>query len=340
MAQKLGVMIINNEEHEVLAPRARRLGWGGIIAGVLAALFTYITLLLLGVAIGFIDLNITSLGDTAIGAVIWLGVSLAIASFLGGLTAARAEGDLTPARGRFNGLIVGMLLMAAMTLFTTTLISRGIQTLTNVIGSVAGTAANAVGGAASAASEAGGLGGLAETLGVGNEYQALVSGFNEEELTQLIAEASPELDETQVGAAVSVITDELSSAGQNIGNNLTDISNLNEIVTRQADNVTNALAAPEFVQNLTARGLSEAQAQEVATVINERVATTRQQIQETATAVQTRAEELAEAAARTAARAAWIWLLLAGVTFLFATLGGGFGKSVDPEDVKTTTARA
>jgi hypothetical protein len=98
VAQKPGVMIINNEEHEVLAPRARRLGWGGMLAGVLVALFTYVTLLLLGVAIGVISLDITSLGDTAIGAVIWLGVSLAVASFLGGLTAARAEGDLTPAR--------------------------------------------------------------------------------------------------------------------------------------------------------------------------------------------------------------------------------------------------
>jgi hypothetical protein len=111
---------------------------------------------------------------------------------------------------------------------------------------------------------------------------------------------------------------------------LSDISSLDEIVTRQADNVQNSLSGPDFVQNLEARGLSNTQAQEVATVINERVTEARQQIQETAQAVRTRAEELAQTAARTTAQAAWVWLLLSGVTLLFSTLGGGYGKDVDP----------
>jgi hypothetical protein len=340
MSDAARVMVVNHpDEHEVVMHQAHRLGWGGILAGVLAGLFTYVSLLLLGVAIGFIGLESVSLSGVALGAVIWLGLSLAAASFLGGLTAARAVGDLTPARGRFNGLVVGILLMILMSVFTANIISRGVSAITGLAGSVVGTAANVAGSAAGAANANGGVGGILESLGVGNEYQALVSGFNEQELTSLIAEASPELNETQVAAAVAVVGDELQAAGQNIANNIADISSLDEIVTRQADNVQTALSGPEFVQNLVAQGLSDTQAQEVSTVINERVGQARQQIQETATAVRNRAEELAQTAARTAARAAWVWLLLAGITLGFATLGGGRGKDVDPSLTTRTTVR-
>ncbi len=318
---------------DVLVTPARRLSWSGIAAGIVVGIVTYAALLILGVAIGFIGIDDTSLSSIAAGSIIWLGISLIFSSFLAGLTAARAAGNLTPARGRFNGLVVGMILMLLMTVFTVNLVSRAVSSLVNLTGSVVGTAANAVSSAAGAATDAsGGLGGALETLGIQNEYQALVSGFNEEELTELIAQASPELNEAQVGAAVGVITDEVQAAGRNIGANLTNVTNIGEIVTRQADGVETALTGETFIQNLTAQGLSEQQAQEVTNVISQRVAETRQQIQQTATALEERTAELAQTAARTAARAAWIWLLMAGITLLFATLGGGFGKDIIPNE--------
>jgi hypothetical protein len=319
--------------NDVLVTPTQRLSWTGILAGVVVGIVTYAALLILGVAVGFIGLGSASLSGIAAGSIIWLGISLAFSSFLAGLTAARAAGNLTPARGRFNGLVVGMILMLLMSIFTLNLVSRGISSLVGLAGSVANTTATAVGSAAGAATDTnGGLGGVLESLGIQNEYQALVSGFNEEELTQVIAEASPELNETQVSAAVAVVTDELQAAGRNIGANLADVSSLNEVITRQADAVQTALSGEQFVQNLSAEGLSATQAQEVATVINQQVTETRQQIQQTALAVEERAAELAQAAARTAARAAWVWLLMAGVTLLFTTLGGGFGKDITPNE--------
>jgi hypothetical protein len=326
--------------NDVLVTPARRLSWTGISAGVIVGVVTYAALLMLGVAVGFIGLEDASLSGIATGSIIWLGISLAFSSFLAGLTAARAAGNLTPARGRFNGLLVGMILMLLMSIFTLNLVSRGITSLVNLAGSVVGTATNAVSNAAGAAADAnGGLAGALESLGIQNEYEALVSGFNEEELTQLIAEASPELNEEQVAAAVSVVTDELQTAGRNIGNNLADVSNLGDIVTRQADAVQTALSGEQFVQNLTAQGLTPEQAQEVATVIGQRVTETREQVQQTALVLQERAAELAEAAARAAARAAWIWLLMAGVTLLFAALGGVFGKDIVPDETRANRSR-
>jgi hypothetical protein len=326
--------------HDVLVTPAQRLNWPGIVAGVIVGIVTYVALLVLGVAVGFIGIEDTSLSSIATGSVIWLAVSLVFSSFLAGLTAARAAGNLTPARGRFNGLVVGMILMILMSIFTLNLVSRAVTGLVNLTGSVVGTAANAVGSAAGAATDPNsGLGGALESLGIQNEYQALVSGFNEQELTQLIAEASPELNEQQVGATVNIVTRELQTAGRNIGANLSDVSNLGEVVTRQADAVESAFSGEEFTQNLTAQGLSAQQAQEVSAVINQRVADTRQQIQQTATALEERASELAQTAARTAARAAWIWLLMAGITLLFAALGGGFGKDIIPDEANQSRGR-
>jgi hypothetical protein len=314
---------------DVLVAPAQRLNWSGIIAGVITGIVTYAALLILGVAVGFIGIEDASLSSIATGSVIWLGISLVFSSFLAGLTAARAAGNLTPARGRFNGLIVGMVLLILMSIFTINLVSRAVNGLINLTGTVVGTAANAVGDAAGAAANSGSsLNNALESLGIQNEYQALVSGFNEQELTRLIAEASPDLNEQQVGAAVGVITNELQAAGRNIGANLTDVTDIRQLVTRQADAVETSLTGEGFVQNLTAQGLSEQQSQEVANVLAQRVTETRQQIQQTATAIEERAAELAQTAAQTAARASWIWLLMAGVTLLFATLGGGFGKDL------------
>ncbi|MGL4608746.1 MAG: hypothetical protein ACRCYY_03535 [Trueperaceae bacterium] len=338
------MMVVNSAtdkhglERDVVVTSSHRLSWTGILAGVIVGLVTYAALLILGVAVGFIGLEDATLSSIATGSVIWLSISLVFSSFLAGLTAARATGNLTPARGRFNGLVVGMILMLLMSVFTLNLVSRGISSLVGLAGSVANTTANAVGSAAGAAADtSGGLNNALESLGIQNEYQALLDGFSEEELTSIIADASPELNETQVGAVVGVITDKLQNAGRNIGANLTDVTNLGEVVTRQADAVETALTGEQFIQNLTAQGLSQAQAQQVANVIGQRVAETRQQIQQTATALEERTAELAQNAAQTAARAAWVWLLMAGITLLFATLGGGFGKDVIPDVATKTT---
>jgi hypothetical protein len=70
MSDAARVMVVNNpDEREVVVHQAHRLGWGGILAGVLAGLFTYVSLLLLGIAIGFIGLESVSLSGVAIGAV-------------------------------------------------------------------------------------------------------------------------------------------------------------------------------------------------------------------------------------------------------------------------------
>jgi len=331
-----------------------RVRWSGIFAGTLAATVTYLALMVLGFAIGIANVpNADSVGSVAIPTAIWTVVALAASAFLGGTTAARAVGLHGHSRGRFNGLITGMVLLSLLTLGTSSLLSSAIRSVLGLAGGVVSTASSAIGSAAgavgnaagNAANNAGGVQGLLDNLGLGNAYQAVTSGLNENELSQLISDAEPALTPVQVKAAADTVGNVVRNAGRNITQNLNNLSDIGGIVTRQVDGVTQALSGPEFVARLQSRGLSQAQAQEVAKVVNTRVAELKTQGQQAADAIAKTTKDATQTAANTASSVAWIWLLAAGVTLGMATLGGGRGKDenenivVDPANDASKTRR-
>ena len=312
-----------------------RLHWGGILAGTLTGLVTYIALGAFGVAIGFgaaANLSdIRGLQGIGITGAIWLVLSLAGASFLAGLVAARASTDLNMPRGRFNGVMTGIAMCAVLTLATFSGLSSLNTNVTNAASSAVSTAVTATAGGlaatGAATNNAGGLQGLASSLGLGDELQALQNGLNRNEISQIIADASPELNQTQVNAAAATIESIINNASRNIGGNLTDVSNIGGVVTKQADAIGAALQGDQFSSRLQRRGLSKAQADEVVTVVSKRVTELRQQAQQTATAITETTARVAKETAAAAARAIWIWLAAVGVTLLASTFGGGFGAT-------------
>jgi hypothetical protein len=320
-----------------------RLHWGGILAGTLTGLVTYIALGALGVAVGFgaaANLaDIRGLAGIGIGGAIWLVISLAAASFLAGLVSARASTDLNMARGRFNGVITGIAMCAVLTIAT----AGGLSSLaTNVANTASGAVSTAVtattagvAGATTAASNAGGLAGLANRLGLGDELQALQNGLNRDEISQIIAESSPQLNQTQVSAAAATIESIINNASRNLTSSLANPSELGNVVTKQADAIGQALQGDQFSSRLQRRGLSKAQADEVVRVVSARVTEIREQAQATAKAIEDQAVTLSKQAAGAAANAIWLWLFAVGVTLAASTFGGGFGAT-DRSVVKAT----
>ena len=312
-----------------------RIRWSGIFAGTLAATVSYLALMVLGFAIGIAHApNSDSLGSIAIPTAIWTIVSLLGSAYLGGMTAARAVGLHGHSRGRFNGLITGMIFLGLLTFGTTSLISSGLSAVTGLVGGVASTATSALGNAAgavgnaasNATNNAGGVEGLLNNLGLGNAYQAVTSGLNEQELSQLISEAEPTLSPTQVTAAADTVGNVVRYAGRNITKDLGNLSNIGGLVNKQVEYVTTALSGPEFVARLQSRGLSQAQAQEVAKVVTTRVAELKAQGQQAADAIAKTTKDATQTAADTASRVAWLALLASGLVLLAATLGGGRGR--------------
>lgn len=113
--------------------------WGPIVAGLVIALSTQLVLSALGVAVGA-----TSLGDSgaprteasgvSVGIGIWSIISLLIALFVGGWTAARASGRMT----RNTALLNGAILWASTLALSAWLLSSGVSGAFGVAASNAG----------------------------------------------------------------------------------------------------------------------------------------------------------------------------------------------------------
>ena len=114
-----------------------------------------------------------------------------------------------------------MVMLIVSTTFTAGLISSVVNSATGAVKSVASVAAGAVGGAATATGGAvadnGGLAGTLQALGLGDAYQAVTSGLNDSELNQIIADASPELNQTQVAATTGVIRCIINTSSRDLG---------------------------------------------------------------------------------------------------------------------------
>ncbi len=312
-----------------------RLHWGGILAGVLTGLVVYLVLGAFGVAIGLGSAanlsDIKGLSGIGIGSAIWLLISLGGASVLAGLVSARASTDLNLARGRFNGLMTGIAICAVLTIAT----AGGLSNLASSLGSAAGGAVSSavsatsmgVSGAVAAGNNSGGIEGLANRLGLGDELQTLQNGLNRQEISQIIADGSPELNQAQVDAAAITIESIINNAARNLSASLTDVSSIGNVVSKQADAISQALQGDQFTTRLQRRGLSKTQAQEVVKVVSARVTELRQQAQQTAQAIQDQAAASAKQAAAALANAIWIWLFAVGVTLAAATFGGNMGAT-------------
>ncbi|WP_221088807.1 hypothetical protein [Deinococcus aquaedulcis] len=294
-----------------------RINWTGILAGLAVGVVTQLALSALGVAFGAAYAD--TAGGLAMGTILWLAVSLLISSWLAGLTAARAAGYLTPAQGRFNGLLTGALLSLLTTLFLSNALTAGYRTASNILGSAAG----AVGAAGNAAVNGG--------AGQSDVVQSVLNGLDEQEIGQIIGDSAPELSQEQATAATRVVSGIIQRASRDLGRNLGDISNLGDFVKNRLDNISSALQGQDFVNRLQRQGLSAPEAQATAQAISKRATEVCQQAEEAAAATE-------RIVRKTANTAEWGFLLALGVILGFATLGGGMGADV-PKHTAVTTGR-
>ncbi|MFA7097262.1 MAG: hypothetical protein WC383_12395 [Gammaproteobacteria bacterium] len=143
---------------ETEAPAVRRLTipmirWSAIIAGSVAGLASYLLLALFGIAVGLTAIEPQAaepVGNVPILAGVWSGLSLLIASFIGGYVAARMSGLERRSDGLLHGFVAWATIMLLLTWLTTTAIG-------NVLGSTFNLLGQGVAGVGQAAAEQGGV---------------------------------------------------------------------------------------------------------------------------------------------------------------------------------------
>jgi hypothetical protein len=122
----------------VLEHTGFRLSWGAIFAGFVIAMVLQIVFALAGIAIGMAAWDTTDPAESlAIGAAIWLAVSMLVSLFVGGLATGRLAGILTPGDGALHGVVMWGVTM----IVTFWLIAGGVRGLVGGALDIAQTAA-------------------------------------------------------------------------------------------------------------------------------------------------------------------------------------------------------
>lgn len=138
-------------QHEVASTGLRRISWGAIIAGAILALVLQVMFGLLGLGIGLATVDPETAGGPSAraltsGAGIYAALTILIATFAGGYTAARMAGSYA----RRDAVLHGIIAWAVATLVAVYLVASGASAVvTGTFGAV-GSVAQSIGGAAGA----------------------------------------------------------------------------------------------------------------------------------------------------------------------------------------------
>lgn len=182
-------------EHVDLSLEGFRLSWGGIWAGVLTVLGLLLFLTTLGLAIGVsaVDPTNPDAGALGTGAVVWTGLSLLIALFVGGLAATRLGMVFDKAAGAFEGALVWVLSF----LVILWLASSGVQLVASGISSLFGGVTQTIGSAVDVENlSSGDVDQILQRLNEPRTAQTLasVTGIPEEEVRATLSETAQRVE--------------------------------------------------------------------------------------------------------------------------------------------------
>jgi hypothetical protein len=178
-----------------------KVSWGGIFAGVVAALGIWVLLYVLGLALGLSAVHPTeasSIKASGIFTGIWSGIVPLIALFFGGFVAARAGGVIERGEGALHGLVV----WGAAVLLGVYLLGGAIGTLLSGIGGVGKAALETAGMAGAGTAQKGGEGG--KVLGL--DADDALKPVND----RLRAQGKPEVTPEQFKAATKDVVGQVA----------------------------------------------------------------------------------------------------------------------------------
>ena len=286
-----------------------RLSWGAIFAGAVIATALQMVLTTLGIAIGLAAFD-PGQGDRAsslgIGAAIWFAVVAIVSLFVGGLTTGRLAGVLTRGDGRLHGVV----LWSLSTLLALYFASIGVgRVLGGVFDFATRTTSAVAGGAVGAAGQ---LGTAAVNQAGGIDFAAL----QREVETALQQTGNPALQPDSLQAQAQATGSQATGGASNQA--------LAREITERIRTTAGSVDRQDLISLITARtGLSEPEADQLATRIESAAGGASQQLGSTVQNVQEQVGEAAAATANTAARAAWAALLVMGLSLLAAAFGAG-----------------
>ena len=184
-----------------------RVSWGGIWGGVLTAVGILLLLAALGAAIGITATDPTQAdaGRLGMAAGVWLGVSLLIALFVGGMVSTRTGATVDGATSFWEGALVWVVTLLAIAWLATTSLASLTGGALRVMGGAAQTAATAMQGTPQADNAANAV----ASSNPGNALARLRSNLENAQangtIQQKAAEAKPAASKAAWGAFIALV---------------------------------------------------------------------------------------------------------------------------------------
>lgn len=316
----------------------RRPSWRGVLAGLVMGLIVVMAMVALALVLSsFLPFD---LKGTSIAGGIYAVITALVSAFVAGHFAIKFSApealfgdgtDVDPRDATLTGMLTAALIVLFTTFFTLSSATSILTTAGNAIGSTvsgvaktAATTATIGATAAGAASQTDGVQQKAQDI-----YQRVTGDISEEDLQAIVAKNTDNLNQKQIAATSEVIKGMFDKTKGQIANmDFTDMDtwrHLDDYAKQRMSAIETELKGPTLITRLQQEGLTEAQAIEVRTEVqqsfNEYKMKTEQSIAEAKQAAEEKLQQAEEVARKAALYSGLFWLISTILTFIAAIMG-------------------
>ncbi len=326
----------------------RRPSWRGVLAGLVMGLIVVMAMIALALVLSsFLPFDLK--GSTIAGG-IYAAITALVSAFVAGYFAIKFSApealfgdgtDIDPKDASLTGMLTAALIVLITTFFAMSGATSILSTAGNVVGSTVSTVAKTAGGVAAAGASAVGTAaaGTAAAAPEGTAQQIQqkaqevynqVSGdISREDIDAMIAKNTQNLDEQQLNATGNVLAEIINTTKDDVAEmDFTSIDtwrNVDDFAKQRMASIATTLEGPELIDRLQAEGLTEAQAIEVRTEVqqsfNEYKMKTEQYVAQAQQTLDSGLQQAEDVARKAALYSGLFWLISALLTFIAATMG-------------------
>ena len=316
----------------------RRPSWRGVVAGLVMGLIVVMAMIALALVLS--SLLPFDLKGSSIAGGIYAAITALVSAYVAGYFAIKYSApealfgdgtDIDPKDATLTGMLTGALIILLTTFFAMSSATSILSMAGNVVGSTVSTVAKTAATTATVGATAAGAASQNNSVQQKAEevYQRVSGDISKEDVQAMVAKNTQKLNQQQIAAVSNVIKDMFDQTKAQVNNmDFTDLNtwrNIDVYAKERMASIEETLKGPEIITRLQQQGLTQTQALEVRTEVqqsfNEYKVKTEQYIAEAKQMAEQRMQQAEDVARKTALYTGLFWLISALLTFIASTIG-------------------
>lgn len=316
----------------------RRPSWRGVVAGLVMGLIVVMAMIALALVLS--SLLPFDLKGSSIAGGIYAAITALVSAYVAGYFAIKYSApealfgdgtDIDPKDATLTGMLTGALIILLTTFFAMSSATSILSMAGNVVGSTVSTVAKTAATTATVGATAAGAASQSNSVQQKAEevYQRVSGDISKEDVQAMVAKNTQNLNQQQIAAVSNVIKDMFDQTKAQVNNmDFTDLNtwrNIDVYAKERMASIEETLKGPEIITRLQQQGLTQTQALEVRTEVqqsfNEYKVKTEQYIAEAKQMAEQRMQQAEDVARKTALYSGLFWLISALLTFIASTIG-------------------